>query len=453
MQLELTDRSKSILTINTEKGLWQYERLPFGVSTAPGIFQNVMDQILNDIEGVCCYLDDILISSPKHREVLNLVLSKLAFYNIKANLNKCVFNVNSLEYLGHVIDEYGLRPTQDKVKAICEAPEPTNVKELRSFIGIVTYYCRFIDHMADKCAPLYNLLKEGVPWNWDINCQNAFMLLKEEISSTKVLAHYDPLAKLILACDASPIGVGAVLSIVKEGREHPVAFASRTLTSPERNYAQIEREALAIIFGVTKFNQYLWGRKFELVTDNQALITIFGPKKGVPSLAAARLQRWAVILMAHQYDIRFRKSDEHANADMLSRLPTEDSENLATELSINYFSITDDLPISATDICTETKKDVILSKVFNHIRNGWPKSNTDENIKEYFLRKNELSVDKGCILWGGRVVIPPKFRKRILDELHQEHTGMVRMKAIARSYFWFPGLDKHIELIVNASMY
>ena len=452
MQLELTENSKSLLTVNTEKGLWQYQRLPFGVSTAPGIFQNVMDQVLNGLEGVCCYLDDILISSPdevSHMKMLDEVLGRLARHNIKANRAKCVFKVTSLEYLGHVIDIEGLRPTEDKVKAIRSAPEPQNVNELRSFIGLITYYCKFICQMANKCAPLYNLLKDGVKWNWDDSCKEAFKLLKDDITNDNVLVHYDPKAKLTLACDASPVGLGAVLSIVKDGKEHPVAFASRTLTSAEKNYAQIEREALAIIFGVTKFNQYLWGRQFELITDNQALVTIFGPKKGIPSLAAARLQRWALILMAHTYDVKFRKSSENANADMLSRLPVEDPEYLATELPINYFSVTDELPISADDIGKATKVDSTLCKVLQYVKNGWPK-HVEDGLQSYLLKRNELSIDKGCLLWGERVIIPLKFRERILEELHQEHTGIVRMKAMARSYFWFPGMDKQIESVGNS---
>ena len=218
------------------------------------------------------------------------------------------------------------------------------------------------------------------------------------LASDQILAHCDPKKPIILACDASPFGVGAVLSHMVDGVERPVAYASRTLTSAEKNYSQVEREALAIVFGVTKFNKFLYGRKFTLLTDHEALTVIFGPKRGIPSLAAARFQRWALILMAHQYDIIYCKSADHANADVLSRFPVKDDKNLATELPINYFSYTDDLPVSAQEISAETRKNPVLSKVLNYIMNGWPKYNPDEDLKDYFSRRRELTVDQGCIL-------------------------------------------------------
>ena len=157
---------------------------------------------------------------------------------------------------------------------------------------------------------------------------------------------------------------------MEDGEERPVAYASRTLTKSEQNYSQIEKESLAIIYGVTKFHKYLYGRKFTLLTDHQALTIIFGSKKGIPSLAAARLQRWALILMAHQYEIKYRKSTEHANADVLSRFPVKKDSRLASELPVNYFTYTNDMPLSAKEISEETRKDLVLSKVLYHVMNG-----------------------------------------------------------------------------------
>lgn len=452
LQLELSEASKKLLTVNTHKGLYQYERLPFGVSVAPSQFQCVMDKVLSGMKGVVCFLDDILISSKdeaEHLRILDDVLTRLDNHGIKANRSKCYFMVSSVTYLGHKIDAEGIHPTQDKVEAILNAKTPENVSELRTFIGIVTYYCKFIPNMSTRFAPLYKLLRDDAEWSWTTECEQAVNDIKNMLTSDQILVHYDPKKPIILACDASPFGVGAVLSHIVDEVERPVAYASRTLTSAEKNYSQVEREALAIVFGVTKFNKYLYGRKFTLLTDHEALTVIFGPKKGIPSLAAARLQRWALILMAHQYDIKYRKSADHANADVLSRFPVEDEQNLATELPINYFSYTDDLPVSAQEISAETHKDPVLGKVLNYTMNGWPKHNSDENLKDYFSRRRELTVDQGCILWGLRVVIPPRYRERLVKELHQEHTGIVRMKSVARSYFWYPKLDADIEQIAS----
>ena len=388
-QVELTERSKELLTINTHKGLFQYQRLPFGVSTAPAIFQCVMDQILSGMKGVVCYLDDILISSggiEEHTKTLDEVMNRLKQYGVKAIRNKCSFMVDNVTYLRHIISSKGIHPTNEKIEAIAQARVPQNVDELRTFIGIIVYYCKFIPDMSKLCAPLYYLLREGVEWNWTKECQAAFQSIKSVPTSEQVLVHYDPKQPLILACDASPQGVGVVLShIMKNRDEKPVAYASRTLTKTEQNYSQIEKEALAIIYGVTKFHKYLYGREFTLYTDHEALTIIFGSKKEVPTLAAARLQRWALILMAHQYNIKYRRSADHANADVLSRFPVTCKDNWASELPMNYFTYTDNLPVSAKEIRDETLKDPILSKVLNYTMNGWPNHDEDKNIQGFFF--------------------------------------------------------------------
>ena len=184
-----------------------------------------------------------------------------------------------------------------------------------------------------------------------------------------------------------------------------MAFASRTLTAAERNYAQIEKEALALIFGVKKFHDYLYGRKFTVVTDHKPPLAILGPKKGVPTLAAARMQRWALILSAYQYHLEFRTTDEHANADLLSRLPLPDECSIATEEPI--FQVTlDKLPLTSQQIADGTRKDPILSKVWSYTLNGWPAQIQDRDMQPYFSRRTELSVEGGVVLWGMRVVNP-----------------------------------------------
>ena len=235
-----------------------------------------------------------------------------------------------------------------KFEAILKAETPESVSELSTFIGIVTYYCRFIPNMSTRFVPLYYLLHDDVEWEWTPQCEQAIKDIKSILTNDQVLVHYDPKKPIILACDASPYGVGAVLPYIVDGVERPVAYASRTLTGAEKNYSQVEREVLSIIFGVTKFNKFLYGRKFTLFTDHEALTVIFEPKKGIPSLAAARFLRWALILMSHHYYIKYRKSADHANADVLSRFPVGDEQNLASELPINYFTYTDDLPKKCT---------------------------------------------------------------------------------------------------------
>lgn len=179
------------------------------------------------------------------------------------NRDKCAFFQSSVTYLGHKIDEQGIHPVQDKTDAIANAPLPKNVTELRAYLALLTYYGKFIENLSTLIEPMTELLQKEKQWVWSEQCQQAFEKTKTQLSSSSVLVHYDPHLPVILACDASPYGVGAVIShILPDGSERPIAYASRTLTKTEVNYAQIEKEALGLIFGVMKFHDYLYGCKF-----------------------------------------------------------------------------------------------------------------------------------------------------------------------------------------------
>ena len=195
------------------------------------------------------------------------------------------------------------------------------MSELRSFLGIVNYYARFIPNLSSVLHPLYNLLEKDRKWCWTKDSDEAFKTVKKLITSDEILTHYDPNLPLCLATDASPYGLGAVLShIMPNGEERPIAYASRSLSTSEKNYSQIEKEALGIIWGVKRFNTYVYGRHFRLITDHEPLISIFGPKKGIANTTAARLQRYALFLAGYNYDIVYRNTKKHGNADCLASL-------------------------------------------------------------------------------------------------------------------------------------
>ena len=184
--------------------------------------------------------------------------------------------MSKIEYLGHVIDEHGIHPTEDKVKAIQEAPRPKNVSELRSFIDILNYYGKFLSNLSSKLAPLYKLLQNHSRWKWTDNQEQAFQAAKQALQADTLLVHYNEDLPLVLACDASPQGIGAVLShIMPDGAEKPIAYASRTLTKAEKNYSQLEKEGLPVVFGVKKYHTYLWGRQFLIESNHKPLSSLF----------------------------------------------------------------------------------------------------------------------------------------------------------------------------------
>ena len=320
-QMKVEAESQGYLTITTHMGLFRYQRLPFGIASAPAIWQKAMSIVLQGCKGVVCYLDDILVTGPTREEnVLNLqsVLSRLQKFGLRLNGAKCRFFQTSVEYLGHLVTPSGISPTQERVKGIVEAPSPKNKSELKSFLGMITFNARFMPSLSTMLHPLYKLLHDDTPWKWTKTCQQAFNKAKLSVSQAPVLVHYDVSKPIKLYCDASPYGVGACMMHVINGKEQPIAYASRTLTPAEKHYAQIEREALAIVFGVKKFNQYLYGRQFILVTDHQPLCKLFGHKEGVRPLAAACMQRWSLILSTYSYKIEYIPGSSNKCADCLS---------------------------------------------------------------------------------------------------------------------------------------
>ena len=227
-----------------------------------------------------------------------------------------------------------------------------------------------------------------------------------------------------------------------------MAYASRSLTKSEQNFSQLEKEALAIVFSIKKFHQYVYGRKFILQTDHKPLTMILGSKSKLPTLAAARVQRWAILLSAYEYEIEYRPTEKHGNADGLSRLPLQSSVCSTAEKAIEatLFNLSQIalLPPTPAQLRRSTKVDPVLSKVHSYLVHGRPEQK-DENLKPYYLRRDEMTIEAGCLLWGMRVVLPSKYRDWILQELHSGHVGMVCMKALARGRVWWPKLNESIE--------
>ena len=411
-----------------------------------------MDRILEGLDGCVCYLDDLLVMGESEEEMLkNLdqVMRRLKEHGVRLKEKKCKFNLEEVTYLGWRISGTDLKPVPEKIEALQNMPEPKDVSELRTLLGSANYYHRLIPNMATVMAPLYNLLKKkNVKWNWTAECSKAMKMVKEILASEKVLMRYDTELPLKLITDASAVGVGAVLvHQLPDGLERPVCYSSRTLTPTEKKYAVVEKEALAVSFGIKKFQQYLYGRRFCLVTDNRALSLILNPERDLPSLVTARMQRYALQLAAYAYEVELRKSEKMGIADTLSRMPLpteivdEDEEAWCPRiLSMEHEGPT----LSATEAESATRRDPVLGRVLQLVRSGWPET-VDATLKVYQQKKDELSTEGDCLLWGGRLVVPAKLRKKVIQEVHTGHMGCSKMKQLARRYVWWPGLDAELE--------
>lgn len=452
-QFELDEESRKLVVWSTQRGVFTVNRLPFGIKPATGIFQSEMEKLLQGIPGVVNFVDDIVVTGPNqeaHLANLFQVFKRLSDAGLKLRMDKCVFFQKEITFLGHRLNGNGLSKTIERVEAITEAPVPKNVTEVRAFTGLINYYGKFIKGLAHLLSPIYRLLEKGQTFNWNSNCQKSFDSVKNEILKDVVLTHFNPKLPIILVCDASQYGIGAVLSHkFPNGDERPIAFCSRTLTKAEINYGVIEKEALAIVFAVRKFFQYLIGFHFTLQTDHKPLLGLFGEATGLPQMAASRIQRWAIFLSAFNYTLQYVKGENNV-ADTFSRLPIPN--NSIEPVEKNYINYISDrgIEIDHKRIKFETARDPVLSKVYIAIQNGTLTSLNEEVYKPFVKREKELSIEQGAIMWGYRIVIPFKLHEIMLDSLHSSHMGIVKCKSLARSYFWFPGIDAKIEVLIKS---
>ena len=422
--IPLSEQSKKLTCFNTPFGRYVFNRMPYGINSGSEVFQRSMEELF---AGYPCevIVDDMLIwgkDIEEHDGKLERVLKRASQINLKLNVAKCKFRVKQVTYVGHVLSEDGTHPDPAKIKAIINMPTPTEKQELQRFLGMINYISKFVENFSETTAPLRELLHNDVEWCWQDRHQKTFEALKRAITNPPVLAYYNVKKPVTLTCDASKSGLGA--ACLQEGR--PVAYASRALTETEQNYAQIEKELLAVVFACKRFDDFVYGRPIEVETDHKPLVTILNK----PLCAApTRLQKMMLTLCRYNINITYKQGKELHIADALSRayLPeTKGGETTQYEV-MTVFPISDTRKKQLQNAITTDTTSLQLTKL---IQEGWP--NTIKKVpkaaRDFYPFRDELTVQDGMIVKGTRVIIPISLHQEYLTELHRGHPGAEGMK-------------------------
>ena len=442
-QLEMSEDSQKYLCFSTPVGNFQFCRMPFGISSAPEMYQKVMSSILDGCPGVLFFLDDILIfgrTKLEHDTNLKNVLRKLKNCGIRLNRDKCKFSTTKVEFLGHEISDKGIKPSATKINSILNFPVPKNASQCRSFLGLLEYAGhKFIKNFADVCAPMYDVIA-GDFFSWNDNAQKSFERVKKELSSLNYLRFFDPEKKITIRTDASGIGLGAVLMQDDE----PVLFISRKLRDPETRYSQIEREFLAIVFAMHRFKTFVLGTKVNLQTDNKPLISFFS--KPIDKLPL-RVQKWMLNLQPFSMQIEHIPAHKNKISDDLSRNPCDAIPDDCEMSSDTCFFTFSDIPLTKSEIIKASLEDTEIQQLKKNIQFKWKQ---DTLSKPYDSMREEMSVsDDGVVMIGSRIVLPRVLRKKALAQAHSGHVGSEKMKNQLRAIFFWSRMTAEIEEYVK----
>jgi hypothetical protein len=319
-QVEMEERDIEKTAFITNEGLYEYTVMPFGLCNAPATFQRMMHMVLGDLiyTKAPVYIDDVNVHSKtfeQHLQDLEEVFDRIRKANLKLSLEKCHFCFQEIKFLGYIVGKDGIKVDMEKIEKVQKFPRPGNVSELRSFVGLASYFRRFVKDFSKIVKPLTELFQKDKNYEWKERQEKSFEELKRKLTEAPILIYPDFDKIFTLYTDASGYALGCVLSQEdKDGKERVVAYASRSLTKAEQNYATTEKECLAVIWGVEKFHHYLYGRKFRIVTDHIAL------KWLQTSELKGRRARWVLRLQPYDYEIIYKQGRKHQNADALSRI-------------------------------------------------------------------------------------------------------------------------------------
>ena len=453
-QVKLTENASYLTTFNTPFGRFRWLRMPFGISSAPEIWQRKMHEAIEGLQGVEVIADDFLVCGfgdtvdeavKDHDQNLTAFLQRCRELNLTLNLQKIKLRLSRVPFMGHLLTADGVVTDPNKVRAIRDMPVPTDVKSLKRFLGMVTYLAKFLPNLSSVCEPLRRLELKDAEWCWLSVHDEAVQSIKSLVCEAPVLKFYDVNREVTIESDASLSGLGA--SLLQEGQ--PVAFASRALTPAEGRYAQIEKELLSVVFACERFDTYLYGRDVVHVkTDHQPLEAIF--KKDLGS-APKRLQRMLLRLQRYNLDVKYQKGSLMVMSDPLSRAYLDEPPTQTEYCNeLEEIVLVEDLPISEArlkEFKEGTALDDTLQILMSTVLEGWPNT-LDEvpaEVKPYFQFRDEITAQNGLLFKGERLIVPVKLRKEMMEKVHSSHLGIEGCLRRAREVFYWPRLNAELK--------
>lgn len=439
-QIKLSERTQKFLTFATPWGRYSCTKLPFGLCSAPEIFQQIMTKLLTGIEKAEASMDDILIYAADKEELDKTtaeVMKRIKNAGLTLNKEKCEFHVSKIKFLGHMLSARGVEVDPEKVEAISKLREPDNKTELQRILGMVTYLAKFIPNLSQITQPMRKLLEKDAEWIWTPHQSKSFRDIKDALSTPPVLRFYDVNMDVKLQADASSYALGA--AILQENQ--PVAYSSRSLTKAELNYPQIEKEALAIRFACLKFHEYIYGKKLTVETDHKPLESIF--KKPISS-APPRLQRILLDIAPYSPNVVYIKGETMYIADTLSRDCDNSEPSITEEFEVLAFLAMSEN--AANRMRKASELDETHQQLRKVIQEGWPEKQEDvtNRVKPFWNFRDHITEYDGLLLKGHKVIIPEEEKQTTLNQLHTGHQGVQRTLAVARNYVFWLNMTKDI---------
>ena len=467
-QIPLEEADAPKTAFRTLDGLYQFNVMPFGLRNAPATFQRLMDVVFSGMKwkGLLVYMDDIVVYSEtpeEHLALLEDVLKRLAMAGLKLNPKKTVLVAKEVNYLGHVVSFDGIKPNPKKVQAVQSIRPPTNVREVRMFLGLTGYYRKFIPAYATLAGPLHNLTKKDQVFEWTAECQKAFELLKQCLITAPILAYPQRERQSIVDCDASADAVGAVLmQKTEDGREVAIQYASRSFSEQEKRWTTMEKEAFAIVWAVTTFRTYLLGERFVVRTDNSAAATLKKAKQ-------PKLQRWAVLLAEFDYHVEHRPGKLQTHVDALSRLPADNNQ----EYSESDYGISDCLTallasreeesynhpsLPTIDWNTAAQQDKEIQSIRSYLQGpasdtmglpDWFKAKSAQERARFILANDNVVYRGFPPRERSRWLVPAVLRRALVARHHRgahgAHLGVVKLAAQLGLRFYWPSMVSTIK--------